>query len=66
MDSMVKFEGVWLKESEVRAILKQRRKVLELLESEFGIKNKCECEGWGCRKCCHSEQEIRSRQGIYG
>ena len=66
MDSIVKFEGIWLKESEVRDILKQRQKDLELLESQFSVKNKCECRGWGCRKCCDSEQEIRSKQGIYG
>ncbi len=27
---------------------------------------KCDCEGWGCRKCCDSDAEIRSRQGTYG
>lgn len=26
----------------------------------------CTCEGWGCSKCCASEQEIRSRQGTFG
>lgn len=26
----------------------------------------CTCDGWGCFKCCASEQEIRSRQGTFG
>ena len=26
----------------------------------------CDCQGWGCTKCCSSEQEIRSRQGTFG
>lgn len=25
----------------------------------------CSCRGWGCWNCCNSEQEIRSRQGIF-
>ena len=24
------------------------------------------CQGWGCRACCNSDAEIRSRQGGYG
>lgn len=23
------------------------------------------CQGWGCRQCCSSDEEIRQRQGIF-
>lgn len=26
----------------------------------------CDCQGWGCWGCCDTDQQIRSRQGIYG
>lgn len=26
----------------------------------------CDCQGWGCMKCCSSEAEIRARQGTFG
>lgn len=27
--------------------------------------SECECKGWGCRKCCSSDAEIRQRQGVF-
>lgn len=43
-------------------------------QEEFYIKNPpkeesysgCSCQGWGCMKCCKSEEEIRARQGTFG
>ena len=29
-------------------------------------KSRCSCDGWGCWKCCSSEQEIRGKSGIFG
>lgn len=29
------------------------------------VKQSCDCDEWGCQKCCSSEQEIRSRQGTF-
>lgn len=26
---------------------------------------KCKCDGWGCRLCCSSEDEIRVKQGLF-
>lgn len=35
-------------------------------ESKARLVPRCECDGWGCFKCCSSEQEIRSKQGTFG
>lgn len=36
-------------------------------DGKFGTMDpeNCDCEGWGCTKCCSSEQEIRSKQGTF-
>jgi hypothetical protein len=54
-------KSTWITDKQVENMyedLKKRRRRAALIPV-------CECSGWGCFKCCKTEQEIRSRQGIF-
>lgn len=66
---MQRFEGQYLEQDEIASILRERQAKLTKQFEQYGISKAgswvCDCQGWGCTKCCSSEQEIRSRQGTF-